>query len=60
MAIAGLVVTVLGFIVMLMGLGMGGSMSARMIAALVGVALSLFGIVGLLNTAYGKTAIWRK
>jgi hypothetical protein len=56
----GLVVTVLGFVIALMGLGMTSSVNARMIAALVGIAVSFFGIMGLIIPAYNKTAIWRK
>lgn len=60
MAFAGIVVTILGFVITLMGLGMASSVSARMIAALVGIAVSLFGIIVVLNGAFVKTAIWRK
>lgn len=60
MAFAGIFVTILGFVIALMGLGMASSVSGRMIAALVGVAVSLFGIIVVLNGAFLKTAIWRK
>jgi hypothetical protein len=36
------------------------SVTGRMILVLVGIAVSLAGIFGLLNTAYLKNAIWRK
>ena len=60
MAIAGLLVTLLGFVIALMSLSMTQSVNGRMIMALVGIAVSLFGIMGLINTAYNKNAIWRK
>jgi len=56
----GLIVTLLGFVIALMGLGMTSSVNTRMIMALVGIAVSFFGIMGLINTAYNKNAIWRK
>ena len=56
----GLVVTLLGFVIALMSLGMTNSVNSRMIMVLVGIAVSLFGIMGLLNPAYLKNAIWRK
>ena len=60
MAGIGLIVTFLGFIIAVMGLGMTSSVNGRMIMALVGIAVSFFGIMGLINTAYNKNAIWRK
>jgi hypothetical protein len=60
MAGIGLVVTLLGFVIAVMGLGMTSSVNMRMILALVGIAVSFFGIFGMINTAYNKNAIWRK
>lgn len=60
MAIAGLAVTVLGFLIALFSLSMTGSVTGRMIMVLIGIVVSLVGILGLLNTAYLKNAIWRK
>jgi hypothetical protein len=60
MAGIGLIVTLLGFVIAVMGLGMTSSVNMRMIMALVGIAVSFFGIMGLINTAYNKNAIWRK
>jgi len=60
MAGIGLIVTLLGFVIAVMGLGMTSSVNGRMIMALVGIAVSFFGIMGLINTAYNKNAIWRK
>ena len=60
MAGIGLIVTLLGFVIAVMGLGMMSSVNGRLIMALVGIAVSLFGIMGLIVTAYNKNAIWRK
>ena len=60
MAGIGIVVTLLGFIVAVMSLGMTSSVNGRMIMVLVGIGVSLFGIIGLICPAYNKKAIWRK
>jgi hypothetical protein len=60
MAIAGLAVTLLGFLIALFSLSMTDSVTGRMIMVLIGIVVSLVGILGLLNTAYLKNAIWRK
>lgn len=60
MAIAGLAVTFLGFLIALFSLSMTDSVTGRMIMVLIGIVVSLVGIFGLLNNAYLKNAIWRK
>ena len=60
MILFGLLITVLGFVLSLLALGFTSSMSVRMSLVLAGIALSLFGIVGLINRTYMKNAIWRK
>ncbi len=60
MAIAGLVLTLLGFVIAFMSLGMTQSVNGRMIMVLIGIAMSLSGILGLINKAYQKNADWRK
>ena len=56
----GILTTLLGFVITLVSLGMTSSVNGRMIMVLVGIAVSFFGILGLINTAYNKKAIWRK
>ena len=56
----GVLVTLLGFIIAVMSLGMTSSVNGRMIMSLVGIAVSFFGIMGLIIPAYNKNAIWRK
>jgi hypothetical protein len=59
MAILGLLVTLLGFIISVASLGMASSVSARMIMTLVGLVVSLVGILGLINPAFQKNANWK-
>jgi len=60
MAIAGLIITLLGFIIAVASLGMSSSVSGRMVIVLVGLVVSLVGIIGLINPAFQKKAAWRK
>ena len=60
MAAVGLVITILGFVVAVASLGLTDSNSARLAIVLVGLAVSLGGIIGVLNPAYQKNAVWKK
>ena len=60
MAVLGILVTFLGFVISLLSLGMMSSVNGRMIMVLVGLAVSIFGIIGMINPAYMKNANWRK
>lgn len=60
MAIAGIVVTLLGFVIAFFSLSVTSSVSGRMVMVLVGIAVSLAGIIGIINPAYQKNANWRK
>ena len=60
MAIAGIVITFLGFLISVFSLSLSSSVSGRLVIVLVGLAVSLVGIIGVLNPAYMKNAIWRK
>jgi hypothetical protein len=60
MVLAGLLVTVLGFVVSLLSLAYASSVGARMMMVLAGIAASLVGILGFINSAYRKNAIWRR
>ena len=60
MAIAGLIVTLLGFLISVFSLDLTASVNGRLVIVLVGLAVSLVGIIGVLNPAYMKNAIWRK
>ncbi len=60
MVVAGLVITLLGFFIAVLSLGVTSSVGGRMAMVLVGMAMSLTGILGVINRAYLKNAIWRK
>jgi hypothetical protein len=60
MVIAGIVITLVGFLISVFSLSMTTSVSGRLIIVLVGLAVSLIGIIGVINRAYMKNAIWRK
>jgi hypothetical protein len=60
MAYAGILVTLLGFFAAVASVGISSSPGVRLIIVLIGIAVSLFGIIGLINPAYQKNANWRK
>ena len=60
MTIAGVVITLLGFLIAVGSLGATSSTGGRMVMVLFGIALCLFGIIGVLNRAFLSKAIWRK
>ncbi len=60
MAAIGLVITFLGFVLSVSSLGLTDSNSTRLVIVLVGMAISLGGILGVLNPAYQKNVLWKK
>lgn len=60
MMIAGVVITFLGFLIAFFSVGMTADTTMRLIIVLVGIAVSLAGIIGVLNRACMAKAIWRK
>ena len=60
MALAGIVVTFVGFLLAASSVGLMGGTGGRLILVLVGIAISLFGIMGLINPAYQKNAVWKR
>ena len=60
MIYAGLLLTLIGFVISVLSLGMVSTVGARMVIVLIGLAVSLFGIIGLIDRAYLKNAIWRQ
>ena len=60
MVLIGVLVTFLGFLISVFSLSITSSVSGRLIIVLIGLAVSLFGIIGLINAAYLKKAIWRR
>lgn len=60
MVLIGLAITLLGFFVAVFSLGITTSVSGRLVVVMIGLAMSLFGIIGVLNRAYLKNAIWKR
>lgn len=60
MVYVGLLITLAGFALSLMSLSLASSTGARMGMVLAGIAVSLFGIIGVINPAYIKNAIWKR
>lgn len=60
MVIAGLIVTFLGFLLSLFSLTISSDATTRLAIVVVGIAVSLGGIIGMINPAYLAKAIWRK
>lgn len=60
MIIAGIVVTLLGFLISVFSVGMTTSVAGRLILVLIGITVSLVGIIAMLNRTYLSKAIWRK
>lgn len=60
MTLAGLVVTLTGFLVAASSVGLTTSNGTRLVIVLVGIALSLGGILGMINPAYQKNALWKR
>jgi hypothetical protein len=60
MALVGLLLCVAGLAVSVGGLALTASVAGRMTIALIGIAISLTGIIGFVNRAYLKNAVWRK
>ena len=60
MILIGILTTILGFVVSLMSLALTQSAGVRLGIVCLGIAVSLFGILGLINKAYVNDAIWKK
>lgn len=60
MTIVGLLITLAGFLLSLLSLTLASSTGARMGLVLAGIAVSLAGIIGVINPAYLKNAIWKR
>lgn len=60
MVAAGLVIMLLGFLLSLFSLTLASGNGGRLILVLLGLAVSLFGLIGVLNRAYLNNAIWKK
>jgi hypothetical protein len=60
MGFVGVIVTFVGFLIAASSVGIMSGTGGRLIMVLVGIAVSLFGIMGLINPAYQQNAVWKK
>ena len=60
MTFVGLAVTFLGFVIAFISLGVTDSTGGRMGMVLVGIVVSLVGIMGVITPAYQKIWIWKR
>jgi hypothetical protein len=58
--LAGIVITLLGFVISVASLTATASTGGRMVMVLIGIGVSLAGIIGVLARGYASKAIWRK
>jgi len=56
----GIGVVVLGFVISLLSLGMASTVNGRLVMVLLGLAVSLLGIIGVINRAFLKNPIWKR
>jgi hypothetical protein len=59
MKLVGAALSTLGWVVTLFGMHMTPSTSGRIVLALVGIGISLFGITVILPAAFNKNAVWK-
>ena len=60
MRLIGLLCVLGGWLIAMSGLFLTSSNEIRVVIALAGIAVSLFGILGILNKYYLERAIWKK
>jgi hypothetical protein len=60
MGLVGLGITFGGFLIAAASVGISSSNGVRLGLVLAGIAISLFGILGVINPAYQKNAAWKR
>lgn len=60
MKIVGVLLAVVGWILPVVGLSMTSSTGARFVLCFVGLGITLVGIIGVLNKAHMKQALWKR
>ena len=60
MKIVGILLALAGWLIPVVALSMTQSTAARFAAAVLGIIISLVGILGVLNSAHQADAIWKK
>jgi len=60
MVAVGLLIMLAGFLLSVLSLTLTSAVGVRMALVLAGIAISLFGLIGVLNRAYMKNALWKR
>lgn len=60
MLMVGIVITLAGFLLSVISLGMTSSVGARMVLVLAGIVVSMTGIIGFVGRSFVKEAIWKR
>jgi uncharacterized membrane protein YgaE (UPF0421/DUF939 family) len=60
MKLIGIVLALAGWLLPVLGLSMSGSNGVRLFLCILGIAISLTGILYFLNKAHQKEAVWRR
>jgi len=60
MKFAGLILVIVGWLIPVLGLSFTSSNAVRLVLALIGIAVCLVGILGVLNKAYQEHAVWKQ
>jgi hypothetical protein len=60
MAFVGVLITLLGFVIAILSVAVTSSVGGRMVVVLIGIAVCLIGIIGVINRAFLRNAIWRR
>jgi hypothetical protein len=59
MKLAGILLAIAGWLIPVVGLTVTSSNAARLFLCVLGIAVALFGILGVLNKAHQKQAVWK-
>ena len=60
MKLAGILIVLVGWLLPVIGLSITSSTGARYFLCLVGITITLIGIIGVLNKAHQKDAVWKR
>jgi hypothetical protein len=60
MAFVGLLITLAGFLIAFVSVGVMASTGGRLVMVLAGIVVSLVGIIGVITPAYRKEAVWKR
>lgn len=60
MKVIGILIIIVGWLIAVSSLSLASSNGARLIICLIGIVVSVFGILKVLNAAHLKSAIWKR